>query len=99
MCNVNDDCEGNQRGDTCENNKCVKSCTSNDECDRRGRDGVCYNNRCFLSCASDNECRWGKGGRKRGVCDTDNSRCVMCNVDDDCSNNPRGDTCEDNRCV
>merc|ERR1712117_964090 len=56
-------------------------CTSDDKCRRRiGSKGFCYNNFCFRSCASNKGCP----GRYYNVCDKDNSRCVMCNVDDDC---------------
>ena len=103
MCNVDGDCIRDSQNGTCYNNRCFRSCASDDECPmRRGPDGTCYEDRCYRSCTSDRNCRrrgpGGRGGRG-GVCDTDNSRCVMCNVDADCERNPRGDTCEDNTCV
>merc|ERR1719433_1543015 len=65
-----------------------------DEDNCRG-DDICYDSdgdgegRCFKSCDS---------GCRRGVCDDDTNRCVMCVSDDDCEDNRRGDTCVDNRC-
>merc|ERR1712117_62375 len=81
-----------QRGPGGQGNRPSRNCTSDDECGRRGRNGTCYSNLCFPSCASNDE----RSGRY-DVCDTDNSRCVMCNVNADCSGDD--DTCENNRCV
>merc|ERR1719323_1478785 len=57
-------------------------CTSDDECRASpiGPKGFCYNNFCFRSCGSNGGCP----GRYYNVRDTDNTRGVMCNVNDDC---------------
>merc|ERR1712117_240454 len=60
----------------------ARNCTSDEECrvSPYGPKGFCYNNFCFRSCGPNGGCP----GRYYNICDTDNSRCVMCNVNKDC---------------
>ena len=67
-CNGDDDCTRGNRN-TCDNNRCVASCTSDDEC--RGRKPVCNTDtsRC-VRCNVDADCTNGN----RNTCE--NNRCI-----------------------